>query len=749
MGELITYKLSLDTTYPGCEKQVNLIQGEVEARAIDVTLTNGCGRIVLNSMTDIAVVRGIRTDDKITFNSAVVNNSGNVEYIFTQQDCATSGTGYYEIQILRVEDSNDTESVKVLYSAQFKVKVDTTLYNDEQITAVNEYTALTDALAKVLVYQNQLNQAIEDAQHALDDAIEDAQNNVNDVLYIADGKTIQWTKQSDIKAISSIIDSNKVEVVKSVGSNIMLANLCNAQEKQNIVLEPQDSIKIQGHSFVSISSSEPIIVGRWNESGTQESYKEFSGNSTFDIPSGGYIEIGNMISEGNVELSYILLDTEDVETLSDDYIVPDGYSMVITLSTVAPGQTVDVENIELVTYSLINQYYKKIYADMKDVVIEAIQPTLDGMVPATRKVANLPLNADITPEELYYQLFTKFNNTTFAGAILATGYNVIQSYVSNGNTDVRANTAARHTHDNKEFLDGLSDETLNGMVPTTRKIGNVDLQDDITLNEIGSMVSQAFATGGSWYSTLIPWLYEKVEDAPDVAENTEARHTHENKEYLDELSNVIGELSELTTDNSDSLVEAINSFKSYVDEALINLQQSQNETLELATRERTWKKIRTIIIPGVDAIGQTIDGVTYSGNTENGVKGVAFSTDDNGDTLEGKGITAIHIYWQAIGNATSITQGFLEFNNMRVRYMVGIKPTENTTYALEESINGQGYAASSAVSYRTYSHNRMVVGSEIKDVSLYGFEDTSILGEGSQIDFWAYGYWDDENDEEA
>lgn len=162
-------------------------------------------------------------------------------------------------------------------------------------------------------------------------------------------------------------------------------------------------------------------------------------------------------------------------------------------------------------------------------------------------------------------------------------------------------------------------------------------------------------------------------------------------------------------------------------------------------KERSWKKVRTITVPGVDAIGQTIDGVTYNGNADYGVKKVEFATDEDGNTLEGHGITAVNIKFTTVANVTSINQGFIGFNGNHIRYFTGPKPTANSTFGYEESIEGISYFGQSSIAYATYYRNKLTIGKEITSIYFTGHEDTSILGEGATLEFYAYGYWDEEN----
>lgn len=232
---------------------------------------------------------------------------------------------------------------------------------------------------------------------------------------------------------------------------------------------------------------------------------------------------------------------------------------------------------------------------------------------------------------------------------------------------------------------------LEEYVPSARKIGDLSLKQDIDNNALGQIVTSALVRGGSWCASLIPWLTSYCGSKNQETANTTA-------------------------------IE------------------------KLQTREKSWKRIRSVVVPGVDSIGQILDGVTFKGTSENGIKSLEFDTDENGNALKGNGITAIHIKFDTKGGLTYINQGFLRFNEQTVQYITSIKPKTDTTYILEESICGQSLSPSNNISITQYNHTRMSVGKEVENVRILGFEDTSVLGEGAELIFWAYGYWEDESE---
>lgn len=145
MDEYISYDLSLDVSSAGCDKQINVVQGERNSRFLYVTLTDGARKIELNPVTDIAVVRGVKTDDTVILNPAYILTDSRIYYKFGVQDTAATGDSVYAIQIIRI----DGDDKRILHTVFFKVHVGETLYNDEKITSANEYGILIEEINKI------------------------------------------------------------------------------------------------------------------------------------------------------------------------------------------------------------------------------------------------------------------------------------------------------------------------------------------------------------------------------------------------------------------------------------------------------------------------------------------------------------------------------------------------------------------------------------------------------------------------
>lgn len=193
-----------------------------------------------------------------------------------------------------------------------------------------------------------------------------------------------------------------------------------------------------------------------------------------------------------------------------------------------------------------------------------------------------------------------------------------------------------------------------------------------------------------------------------------------------------GAIDSLDTENKTSYVSAL------------------NEVLRYATRTKSWRKIRTITVPGIEADQQTINGVFYSARGGEvsgdlyGITTVTFSTDEDGNMLEGRNVTDVYIKFTPT-EETNINQGFIKYNDLPVNYFIGLRTTGMRFFNIP--VHGMVVNAESGSTAR-YRANILNVN-EIKKVSFYGHERGSILGEGSTLDFYAYGYWDDLENEEV
>lgn len=173
--ERVDVRISLDTEFKGCEKQIKLVQGESKTRKLIATITEGSRVIDLDPTTEIAIIRGLKPDKTPIYNICEIID-GKVYYTFSTQDTATSGTGLYEIQIVRVLE----DAVSVLHSVQFNTWVQENVTIDGEVESTGEYTALTSLIATVGQFGD-INQRLKDIE--------------NEIITVEHGKVI-YTGQS-------------------------------------------------------------------------------------------------------------------------------------------------------------------------------------------------------------------------------------------------------------------------------------------------------------------------------------------------------------------------------------------------------------------------------------------------------------------------------------------------------------------------------------------------------------------------
>ncbi len=195
-----------------------------------------------------------------------------------------------------------------------------------------------------------------------------------------------------------------------------------------------------------------------------------------------------------------------------------------------------------------------------------------------------------------------------------------------------------------------------------------------------------------------------------------------------------GAIDSLDTENKASYVSAL------------------NEVLRYATRTKSWRKIRTVTVPGADAIGTTVDGVKYSGGypesgEQTGVCGVTVTTDEDGNVLAGRDITDVAIRFVPVAE-TNINQGFVQLGDQTIVYFVGLRGSASVSPRRFIAHKTGNYISNDMGNTSEYAL-RCVNITDIDRINFRGHESTSILGEGATLDFYAYGYWDDLENEEV
>lgn len=157
--EKVIYDLRLNIKHAGCKQQIELKKGESNARVFRIELSDGTEPIKLNAIDHTAVIRGLKADHTIIYNTASINE-GKAEYTLGVQDTAAVGTTWYEVQI--IDSGHSDNEKKVLYTAQFKAVVSDEVVDEETITSSDSFNRL-----ETIINNNQswLEQAREDIDY--------------------------------------------------------------------------------------------------------------------------------------------------------------------------------------------------------------------------------------------------------------------------------------------------------------------------------------------------------------------------------------------------------------------------------------------------------------------------------------------------------------------------------------------------------------------------------------------------------
>ena len=214
-----------------------------------------------------------------------------------------------------------------------------------------------------------------------------------------------------------------------------------------------------------------------------------------------------------------------------------------------------------------------------------------------------------------------------------------------------------------------------------------------------------------------------------------------------EIEAQVSEFRAITPKNIKKAVEIIGGvIENLNTEAKNNYVEAINEVLAYATKERSWKKIRTITVPSNENVGKYIDGVTYGGTADYGIKSVVFSRTEDGEELAEHSVKGVIIRLTTV-EAVNINQGFVAINSeyftaqvgKAIDYFTNIKTATKRWFEVSVEPYISRILSDNPGQYilpAQYNNNK------INSIALGGHESASVLGEGTTIEFWAFGYWE-------
>ena len=142
----IVYKIRLDAGKPGSQASIFVKQGDVKSRQLSIYLyNNSIPYKIVEGVT--VVLRAVKPDLTIVYDDCEISGSI-IKHLMTTQMLAVPGTVNCELTVYGANG-------EVLFSPQFDVYVEDTLFSDEVVESSSEFNALTEAIAQMTALKNQ------------------------------------------------------------------------------------------------------------------------------------------------------------------------------------------------------------------------------------------------------------------------------------------------------------------------------------------------------------------------------------------------------------------------------------------------------------------------------------------------------------------------------------------------------------------------------------------------------------------
>lgn len=250
--EKIIYDLRLNVKYSGCKQQIELQKGETNARIFRMELCDGTDPIKLDTVSQTAVIRAVKADGKMIYDTASIKN-GKAEYTLTTQDSAAVGTTWYELQI--IDNGKLDDEKKVLYTAQFKAVVKETAVDDGKITSSDNFNRLDQIIRDNEEWLEQSKKDIDkrtlvyDSELVLTAASNTTPDKVHNDYYGADLLTFTspwFTRDCDFIEIKNESKNNicSVVVLDSTGKERQIAAVTSGTQKVDLNVTNNITYKI-------------------------------------------------------------------------------------------------------------------------------------------------------------------------------------------------------------------------------------------------------------------------------------------------------------------------------------------------------------------------------------------------------------------------------------------------------------------------------------------------------------------------
>lgn len=248
------YNITLDVWHQMPETIVTALQGEINSRFLEITITDKCGFFNLTGKT--VMVYMTKPDGKIIFNSCSVVDApnGRINVSLTSQMSIVAGTiKDFEIHII----GSDKTRLKI---TGICLKIKRTANADEAIESTNEFTALIEALSKVDGSLEHIEQFLKEKEQEIDVLKQNAEALIHQIR--TDGaQAVTDVRQDGAQAISEInqnFDTAMVSFNKEIDEAVKKAEDAASSSEdiaRETATETVNAIKGQPNGIASINSN--------------------------------------------------------------------------------------------------------------------------------------------------------------------------------------------------------------------------------------------------------------------------------------------------------------------------------------------------------------------------------------------------------------------------------------------------------------------------------------------------------------
>lgn len=305
MAITTTEYISLDF-YNSSIANVNAKYGDAESRYINITCTDHGKKIELDSSLVSAFIRYEKSDGNFIFNDTEILNNGTINVKLTEQ--MLNITGRYTVDVMIVSLTNvpasDLESMQTIYdmggtvisTMNFYLTIVSSPINMANIESTNEYSGLTDTIARMVVTDKNLRElesTIESKEEERQAAEKKRQDNVTGEAYRIANEKQRVSKTNELTTTINDAKTTLSDMNSAKDKTVSATQECNtATQAAKDAVEEFKTIKDGSGIITSSEKGSPNGVATLDSNGkvtsSQLNLSSFTKNN-LTTTSSGYV----------------------------------------------------------------------------------------------------------------------------------------------------------------------------------------------------------------------------------------------------------------------------------------------------------------------------------------------------------------------------------------------------------------------------------------------------------------------------